>query len=76
YPILKLGALMFELISRLIKPQIEPLFNREYAQMIGRNWIFSIEKISKLGYEPKVGLDEMIEDSEKDYKKEEESFSK
>ncbi|MHA1116629.1 MAG: NAD-dependent epimerase/dehydratase family protein [Candidatus Heimdallarchaeaceae archaeon] len=67
YPLLLFGAMIFEFMSRIIKPHREPLFNREYAQMIGKCWTLSNEKIMKIGYKPMMSLEDMIKDSERDY---------
>ncbi|MHA1865553.1 MAG: NAD-dependent epimerase/dehydratase family protein [Candidatus Heimdallarchaeaceae archaeon] len=67
YSTLLFGAIVFEKISRIINPHREPLFNREYAQMIGKCWTLSNEKIMKIGFKPMMSLEDMIKDSERDY---------
>ncbi len=60
-------AALYEGMYKTFNKKREPVFNREYAQMIGHSWVFSTKKISRLGYIPRVTLDEMIKDSETDY---------
>ncbi|MHA1687330.1 MAG: NAD-dependent epimerase/dehydratase family protein [Candidatus Heimdallarchaeaceae archaeon] len=56
------ATLIFEIISKILVPKKEPVFNREYATMIGKEWTFDISKLKGLGYKPKMSLQLIIKD--------------
>ncbi|MHA1221912.1 MAG: NAD-dependent epimerase/dehydratase family protein [Candidatus Heimdallarchaeaceae archaeon] len=62
YPIVFLGAWALEAIYGALTPNKDPLFNREYAQMIGRDWVFDYSKLIKLGYKPMMSIEFIIKD--------------
>jgi UDP-glucose 4-epimerase len=62
YTIFFLGVWAYEAIHSILSPLREPVINREYAQMVGREWTFDIEKIKKLGFEPIMKKEEIIKD--------------
>ncbi|MCK4845600.1 MAG: hypothetical protein KAS95_07990, partial [Candidatus Heimdallarchaeota archaeon] len=62
YFIAYLGAFLIELIGFVTFSRREPLFNREYAFMIGKEWIFETSKIEDLGYKPVITLEQIIDD--------------
>ncbi|MCG3221816.1 MAG: NAD(P)-dependent oxidoreductase [Candidatus Heimdallarchaeota archaeon] len=63
YPIFFLAVWAFEAISRAFFPKKEPHVNREYAQMVGREWVFDITKLEKLGYKPMMEREAIIKDT-------------
>ena len=62
YFIAYLGAALIELIGFVTFPKREPFFNREYAVMIGKDWIFETTKLEALGYQPVITLELIIDD--------------
>ena len=67
YPVVEklvkfLGAWALEAIYGALTPNKDPLFNREYAQMIGRDWVFDYSKLIKLGYKPMMSIEFIIKD--------------
>ncbi len=67
YPILFFSSFLFEMGSKILNPRKETLFNRNYARMMGKEWVFSTKKIEKLGYSPKYDLEEIVEDTIQDH---------
>lgn len=63
YPLLYLFTFVFEFFSKILYPNKEPLFNREYARMMGKNWIFDDSKIKEFGYHSLLDLDIIAEDA-------------
>ena len=63
YPIFFLAVWAFEALSRTFIPRKEPIVNREYAQMIGREWVFDTSKLEKLGYKPLMETKTIIQDT-------------
>lgn len=53
----------YEMFLWIFKHGKQPLINREYARMIGKEWIFDIEKLKKLGYKPLMNLENTIKDA-------------
>jgi len=62
YPLFFAGVSVYEGISTVIAPRKEPVVNREYAQMVGREWVFDTKKIEKLGFKPIMDREEIIKD--------------
>ncbi len=62
YLIAYLGAFLIELIGFVTFPKREPFFNREYAVMIGKDWIFETSKLEALGYKPIITIEQIIDD--------------
>ncbi|NPD88176.1 MAG: NAD(P)-dependent oxidoreductase [Asgard group archaeon] len=62
YPIFFFAVWAFEAISRVFFPKKEPVVNREYARMVGKEWVFDISKLEKLGFKPIMQREEIIED--------------
>lgn len=62
YLIFFLGTWAYEAIYSILSPLREPVINREYAQMVGREWTFDISKIKKLGFEPIMKKEDIIKD--------------
>ncbi|MHA2358273.1 MAG: hypothetical protein ACXABK_05850, partial [Candidatus Heimdallarchaeaceae archaeon] len=62
YPLFFAGVAAYEGISTIVSPRKEPVVNREYAQMVGREWVFDTSKIEKLGYKPIMEREEIIKD--------------
>ena len=62
YLVFFLGTWAYEAIYSILSPLREPVINREYAQMVGREWTFDIDKIKKLGFEPIMKKEEIIKD--------------
>ncbi len=63
YPLLYIFTFLFEVFSKVLYPNKEPLFNREYAQMMGKDWIFDDSKIKDFGYQSLLDLDMITEDA-------------
>ncbi|MCG3215569.1 MAG: NAD-dependent epimerase/dehydratase family protein [Candidatus Heimdallarchaeota archaeon] len=61
YPIFFMGAWAYEAIQSIIASK-EPIVNREYAQMVGREWVFDTSKIEKIGYKPLMDKDSILKD--------------
>ena len=54
---------LYELFHLLFKPRKQPIINREYARMIGKEWFFDTSKLEKLGFSPKMNLNNIIKDA-------------
>ncbi len=63
YPIVFAVFAFYEWFHWLIFPKKQPLINREYARMIGKEWIFDTEKLEQLGYTPKMKLEDIVKDT-------------
>ncbi len=63
YPIVYVAVWMFERIHWFFSPRKQPLINREYARMVGKEWIFATDKLEQLGYTPMMNLEEIIKDT-------------
>ena len=63
YPIFFFAVWAFEAISRAFFPNKEPVVNREYARMVGKEWIFDISKLKNMGYEPMMIREAIIKDT-------------
>lgn len=57
------ATLVFEIVSKIIAPRKEPVFNREYATMIGKEWTFDTTKLEKIGYKPRMNFEQIIKDT-------------
>ncbi len=53
---------LYEIIQWTFAPRKQPIINREYARMIGKEWIFDIDKLKQLGYTPSMNIENIIED--------------
>lgn len=63
YPIFYVAVWMFERIHWFFSPRKQPLINREYARMVGKEWIFATDKLEQLGYTPMMNLEEIVKDT-------------
>ncbi len=63
YPIFYVAVWMFERIHWFVSPRKQPLINREYARMVGKEWIFATDKLERLGYTPMMNLEEIVKDT-------------
>lgn len=63
YPVIFAVFALYEWFHWLIFPKKQPLINREYARMIGKEWIFDTNKLEQLGYTPKMNLEEIVKDT-------------
>ena len=54
---------MYEIFHWIFANRKQPIINREYARMIGKEWTFSIDKLKQLGYSPSMKLEEIIQDT-------------
>ncbi len=62
YLIFFLGSWAYEAIYSIFSPLREPVINREYAQMVGREWTFDTSKIQKVGFKPIMDIKEIVTD--------------
>ncbi|TFG09489.1 NAD(P)-dependent oxidoreductase [Candidatus Heimdallarchaeota archaeon] len=53
---------VYEILHWIFAYGKQPIINREYARMIGKEWCFDIEKLKHLGYTPRMNLEDIIED--------------
>ncbi len=63
YPIVYAAVWMFEKIHWLFHPRKQALINREYARMMGKEWIFDCEKLNQIGYTPSMNLEDIVKDA-------------
>lgn len=54
---------LYELFFWIFIPKRQPTVNREYARMIGKDWIFSIDKLKQLGYSPTMNFESIVIDT-------------
>ncbi|MCE7743122.1 MAG: NAD(P)-dependent oxidoreductase [Candidatus Heimdallarchaeota archaeon] len=66
FPIVYGAVWLFEKIQWLIFPRKQPLINREYARMMGKEWIFDCEKLNQLGYTSSMNLEDIVKDAVSD----------
>ncbi len=62
YPIVYFGAWLVEMFTHIFTPRKDPLFNREYAQLIGKECTMSIDKLKRLGYTPLMNQEKIFQD--------------
>ena len=62
YPLVYLGAWLLEILTHVITPRKDPVFNREYAQLIGKECTMNIDKLKALGYTPLMNQEKIFQD--------------
>ncbi|MHA1954776.1 MAG: NAD-dependent epimerase/dehydratase family protein, partial [Candidatus Heimdallarchaeaceae archaeon] len=62
YPIFFFVVWAFEAISRVFSPKKEPVVNREYARMVGKEWIFDTSRLENLGFASSMQREEIVRD--------------
>ncbi|MHA1200032.1 MAG: NAD-dependent epimerase/dehydratase family protein [Candidatus Heimdallarchaeaceae archaeon] len=54
---------IYEMLQWIFAHGKQPIINREYARMIGKEWIFDIDKLKQLGYTPLMNLEDTVKDT-------------
>ncbi|MBY9000804.1 MAG: NAD(P)-dependent oxidoreductase [Candidatus Heimdallarchaeota archaeon] len=62
YPIVYFFAWLVEMFTHVITPNKDPIFNREYAQLIGKECTMNIDKLKGLGYTPMMNQEKIFQD--------------
>ena len=62
YPLVYFGAWLLEMLTHIFTPRKDPLFNREYAQLIGKECTMNINKLKGLGYTPLMNQEKIFQD--------------
>ena len=61
YALFFFGSWIYEILQ-LTFARKEPIVNRDYAQMVGKEWIFDTSKIEKLGYKSLMEKNDILKD--------------
>ena len=62
YPLVYFGAWLLEMLTHIITPRKDPIFNREYAQLIGKECTMNMDKLKGLGYTPLMNQELIFQD--------------
>jgi nucleoside-diphosphate-sugar epimerase len=62
YPLVYFGAWLLEMITHIVTPRKDPVFNREYAQLIGKECTMNMDKLKGLGYTPLMNQEKIFQD--------------
>ncbi len=62
YPLVYFGAWVLEMFTHILTPRKDPVFNREYAQIIGKECKMNVDKLKGLGYTPLMNQEKIFQD--------------